>query len=466
MRRPKTPRRLVVLEATLDELAPGGDGVAHADVDGERRAVFVPGVARGERVRIEVDLGTRPARGVVLSLLARSPARVTPACAFVDRCGGCDWMHLSTAEQAAEHERIVRQLLNIGQDDDVRVTAHAAEPALAYRTRARLHVVAHRRKKEAALVGIFGRRSHEPVVVDTCVVLDPRLDRLRGELGDWLAGAEGHGEAQISLGAPTSPTSKDAERRTVLDLRFRGELPAALFGRLETEVVNGPLLAGARVFAGEVKTPATIGDPTPYLVAADGLPLRLAPGGFAQATEAGNARLAGAVAELARALRPGPAVELHAGAANHTVLLARDRVVTAVERDAEACAAARANLEARGLLASGSASASARARVTEADADAYARTIPKGTALVVLDPPREGAREVASALAQRPARARPDVIYVSCDPATLARDVKILRGAGYVLRSVDTFEMFPQTSHVETIAVLSHGQHHEPENER
>jgi 23S rRNA (uracil1939-C5)-methyltransferase len=131
------------------------------------------------------------------------------------------------------------------------------------------------------------------------------------------------------------------------------------------------------------------------------------------------------------------------------VLLARDRAVTAVERDAEACAAARANLDARGLLAS------ARVRVVEGDADAYARTIAKGTALVVLDPPREGAREVARALAGRPARARPDVLYVSCDPPTLARDLRVLGEAGYVLRSVDTFEMFPQTSHVETIAVLT-----------
>jgi 23S rRNA (uracil1939-C5)-methyltransferase len=114
-----------------------------------------------------------------------------------------------------------------------------------------------------------------------------------------------------------------------------------------------------------------------------------------------------------------------------------------VEHDAEACAAARTNLKDRSL----------DARVVVADAASFA--IPRGTRLVVLDPPREGAKATAEALAASGGRSNaPAVIYVACDPTTLARDVRVLVAAGWELRAVETFEMFPHTSHVETVAVL------------
>lgn len=444
--------RSLTLEAEIGELSPGGEGVAICAIDGERRAVFVPGVLRSERVRAEVDLERRPARGRLLAVLEPSAARVAPPCAHVERCGGCDWMALAPEEQAREHAAIVGRLLGGAPP-----RSHPAARALGYRTRARVHAEA---KRGRVLVGMYARRSHAPASVDTCVVLDPVLDRARGALAGWLEGATGRGEAQLALGLPGEP------RRAVLELRWSGELPGAVFGRLERAVGAGEL-AGARVFSGGAPppagresrrrrgarsaprfagAPANIGDPTPFILAADGAPLRLAPGGFSQATEAGNALLARRVGELARALAPGPCVELYAGAGNLTVLLARDREVVAVEQDHDACEAARANLAARGLTA----------RVVEADASAY--PIPRATRLVVLDPPREGARAVAEALAARalagqPGRA-PAVVYVACDPPTLARDAKVLTAAGYVVRAVETFEMFPQTSHVETVVVL------------
>jgi 23S rRNA (uracil1939-C5)-methyltransferase len=427
--------RPFTIETSVGELSPGGDGVAICTIDGERRAVFVPGVVPGERVRVEVDPSRRPARGRLLTVLDASASRVAPPCEHVERCGGCDWMHLAPSEQAAEHARIVGRLLGFEPK------SHPGTQLRGYRTRARVHIEA---KRGRVVVGMFGRRSHEPAPVDTCIVLDPILDRARGALATWLQGAQGRGEAQLSLGRPGEI------RLPVLDLRWTGELGGAFFGRTERAVVAGEL-AGARIFEGDVRVPAKIGDPTPYIVGADGEPLRLAPGGFSQATERGNELLAGRVAELVRELPAGPCVELYAGAGNLTVLLARERSVVAVEQDRDACAAARENLAARS--ATGSGSATLDARVVEADAAAF--PIPKGTRVVVLDPPREGARAVAEALAARGARANaPSIVYVACDPPTLARDVRILVEAGWELRAVETFEMFPQTSHVETVAVL------------
>lgn len=436
------------IEAEVTELSPGGDGVAICSIEGERRAIFIPGVLTGERVRTRIDDPTRrPARGRLLAVLEPSAARVTPPCAHVDRCGGCDWMAAAPEEQAREHARIVGRLLG-----GPTPTSHPAPLALGYRTRARVHAEA---KRGRVVIGMFGRRSHEPAAVDTCVVLDPILDRARDALAGWLEGASGRGEARLGLGRPGEA------RKAMFDLRWSGDLPGAVFGRLERAVRDGEL-AGARIFTGEGRpdgtgartrsaprfsgAPAKIGDPTPFLLGADGAPLRLAPGGFSQATEAGNTILVRRVGELARAIAPGPCVELYAGAGNLTVLLARDREVVAIEQDRDACEAARENLSARGLPA----------RVLEADASA--RPIPRGTKLVVLDPPRGGARPIAEQLAARaakgPAGRAPAVVYVACDPPALARDVKTLTAAGYVVRSVDTFEMFPQTSHVETVVAL------------
>ncbi len=393
--------------------------VATVELKGERRAVFVPSVALGERVLADVDVTQRPARGSILDILRASPDRVAPACAFVAQCGGCDWMHLSSDEQMRAHAKIVGQLLGI------EVTPHPAPKSLGYRTRARLHIVA-KAKGRSVVVGMFGRKSHEPAPVDTCVVLEPALDRVRALFPELLAGANGRGEAQLALGAG---------RKAVVSLQWQGELPGEVFGRFDRAD-----LAGARIFHGDVKVPATIGDPTPWLVGADGAPLQLAPGGFSQATEDGNALLAKRVASLSVG---SPAVELYAGAGNLTVLLARSSAVTAVESNKDACAAARANLAARGI----------DAKIVEGDAATF--PIPRPTRLLVLDPPREGARAAVEEIAKTEHGKLERIVYVSCDPPTLARDVKILTAAGWTLASAETFEMFPHTSHVETVVVLT-----------
>ncbi len=134
-------------------------------------------------------------------------------------------------------------------------------------------------------------------------------------------------------------------------------------------------------------------------------------------------------------------LELYAGAGNFTVLLARlAEPLVAVESSRESCDAARANLAARELAP--------RAKIVEADASSYA--IPPRTHLVVLDPPRTGAHEICARL---PASSAKHVLYVSCDTQTLSRDLALL-AESFVPRAVEAFELFPQTSHVETVVHL------------
>jgi 23S rRNA (uracil1939-C5)-methyltransferase len=278
---------------------------------------------------------------------------------------------------------------------------------------------------------MHGARTHDPVEVDACVVLDPALEAVRRRIADLLVGSRGQGEVRMALGAA---------RLGVLEIRWEGELAREAFARLEEAVASGTI-AGASVVGGDASRPAVIGDPTPWMAGADGQPLRLAPGGFGQATESSNTRLAKHVAEIVGRWRPRKAVELYAGAGNLSILLAREvGDLVCVESNRAACTAARANLSERGL--------GGGARVVEGDADAHAWS--PATRLVVLDPPRTGARAVAERLA---ATRTPYIIYVSCDPPTLGRDLAILKDT-HAPVSVASFEMFPNTSHVEAVVAL------------
>jgi 23S rRNA (uracil1939-C5)-methyltransferase len=410
---------------TIASLAPGGDGVAHMELDGERRAVFVAHTAPGDIVDAEIDASRRPARGRVLDLLAPGPDRVTPACRWSTRCGGCDWMHLSLQAQGRAHVEHVRAALP-AEWRKMAIDAHPALEPLGYRTHARVHV---RCEHGRTAVGMHESGTHDPVNVDACAVLAPPLEHARGLLAALLEGSRGHGEAQLAMGADRIP---------VVDLRWIGDLPPISFARLE-RAVSARELAGARVTIGGASRPAVIGDPTPWVLGADGAPLRLAPGGFAQASERTSATLARHVAELARPHPFDKAIELYAGAGNLSVVLAREvSELVLVESSRGACDAARANLAARGL----------RGRVVEGDAETFAWSA--ATKLAVLDPPRTGARVVAQRLASSRVA---HVIYVSCDTQTLRRDLQLLAPA-YDASSVATFEMFPQTSHVETVVAL------------
>jgi 23S rRNA (uracil1939-C5)-methyltransferase len=434
-KKPKTSARGPAIELSIKELAGGGDGVAIVEMNDERRAVFVRGTVPGDRVRAQIDFASRPAHAHVFEMLEASSARVTPACRYVDQCGGCDWMHITRISQPNFHASIVRAALpEIWKD--VPIDAHPSPSGR--RTRARLHVRADKRR---VVVGFYRNKSHELVVVDSCVALHPSLDRARPSLPELLENARGEGEAEIALG---EIRSIDDERKPVLDLSWKGELPATFFSRMDAAVKNGAW-QGARILTEGSRVPMSIGDATPWIRGGDDEPLRLAPGGFAQASEEGNLLLAKRVADLARAAiekRPTETsiVELYSGAGNFTALLARFGKVVAVESNAEACEAARKNLHARKLAA----------RVVNADASTYA--IPEKTVVIVLDPPRTGAREACEKIVA--ARAR-NVVYVSCDPATLGRDLAILERGSYALLGIETFEMFPDTSHVETVVALT-----------
>ncbi|HLV60390.1 MAG TPA: TRAM domain-containing protein [Fredinandcohnia sp.] len=420
----------------IDALAHGGEGIGTL-ATGKR--VFVPETAPGDWVEIEVfERRARFDRGRVVRLLEAGPERVTPPCAHARACGGCQLQHLSVAGQAAAKERIFYETLarlgGIARDavPDAR-PIELAPAAFRYRIRCRLQAGPDG-------LGYFRRRTHERVAIESCLLLAPPLEALALRLGDRLRttpiphlaavelciGRDGRGAVALAPrpGAP-SRWAQGAERL------------------LEVEGVEGVVVLPAR----EGRPPRIFGDPVVAWGApmAPGISLLLRPDVFAQANAAANERLVeAAVAALAPA--PGEEVlEFYAGAGNFTFALAhRGARVTAVEVEGVAIDLAR---RAAGPLAD-------RIDFVAAPAHrAVERFVREGRRFdaVLLDPPRTGAKEiVAGLLALRPRR----IAYVSCDPATLARDLRGLVDGGYHVRLAQPFDLFPQTYHLEGLVLL------------
>lgn len=427
----RTEEKVLVIET----IAAGGAGVGSLD-DGLR--VFVPGTAPGDRVLAAVQRESRPARGQLLRVLEASPDRRQPPCPHVERCGGCDLMHLVETAQARAHAEIVRVAVERAVGSSLpTIAVHTAPLPLGYRTRARLFVKTERHRVR---IGYRAPSSHLIVDVDSCAVLDPSIASALEDLPRVLTGSKGEGDVQIARGSAG---------RLCIDAVWHGELPPTVWAAIDQRIQNG-LWAGARVRMEGATKPASFGDPRPVLEGADGLPLVIAAGSFAQPSDQGANYLAERVLALSHkdpdavpskdAPSLGTVVELFSGSGTFSVLLARSAAAFfSVESHEEAAQAARQNLAARGLSG----------KVTVTDADAY--TIAPNAELVVLDPPRSGAAGAAAAIAASRASR---VVYVACDPATLARDLAILARGGFALTHLETVELFPQTSHVETIARL------------
>jgi tRNA/tmRNA/rRNA uracil-C5-methylase (TrmA/RlmC/RlmD family) len=385
-------------EAELVEVtafAAGGEGVAR---EASGRVLFVRGGVPGDRARVRVvEVHKRFARAEIAELVRASALRVPPSCRVHGECGGCGWQHVAYAAQLEAKRSILQDALARGAG--VKPDALAAPLELTpspepygTRTRARL-LFRHGR------VGYRRGHSHELVATSECPILAPPLARALAQLA--ASPPPGSGELALACG--------DDGAASVSGARAPGFTARAIW------------------------------------LSAPGGEVAISPGGFFQA----HATLRGALADavLASAGRGERALELHAGAGFFTLgLAARFGELVAVESDPRAAADLRANL-ARAARTNVRVLAQRAARALRS-----AEVAQLAPEVVVLDPPRTGiGASEAAALARLGARR---VVYVSCDPATLARDLRTLLASGYALASCRGFDLFPQTPHLEALALL------------
>lgn len=405
---------------TITGIAHGGEGVGRG---ADQRVIFVHGALPGETVRVEVtESKKRFHRGHVLEVIEASSGRVEPPCPVHGRCGGCRWQYAEPALQLQLKRRIVAEQLGLD------VTAAVPSPSsTGYRRRARMHYVNGAGGLE---LGFFGRGSKVPVGHEHCLVLDDPLnhafDRARrlGEIlpehGEILGLSDG---TKAILGLPGVRPEEASE---------------ALCATLVDDVLVGITLRGGR-------QRAAVGRATLEIDGRNEIGIVATPFSFAQAQSAQNEALVNHVVQACGA-RGKRVVELYAGSGNFTRALARQatRVFTC-DDDRESVAALRELAERAELPIN--------AKVDKAETFAKKlRGHERRYDVVLCDPPRAGlglalAATVAELAAER-------IVYVSCDPATLARDVKVITEGGFAVRSVTVFDLMPMTPEVETVAVF------------
>jgi 23S rRNA (uracil1939-C5)-methyltransferase len=379
------------LELRIESLAKGGEGVAHAP-DG--RVVFVAFTAPGDLVRVAITAQhERWLRGEVVELLEPGPGRTDPLCPVFGICGGCDWQHVDYAVQLDAKRRILADAIErIARVPLPGSFEFRASPSpYGYRGRAR---VAARRGR----VGFRRRHSHAVSATSRCPVLVPALDAPLAELA--ANPPEPTGEWELTAG------SDGRAARARVPVRDSGS-------HVEIEVL--------------------------------GEWLRVSGGTFLQANALLREPLARAVVDAAGS--GARCLELFAGAGLFTIPLARRFArLVAVESHPGAVADLEDNLRTAGLP-----DVEILARPVE-EAFAENALAPFRPEVVVLDPPRAGLEPAARDGLPRLGAHR--VVYLSCDPATLARDVAVLADADYELVALEGFDLFPQTAHVEALAVL------------
>ncbi|WP_216094565.1 class I SAM-dependent RNA methyltransferase [Jiangella alba] len=389
-------------EVVVDVGAVAHGGVCVARHEG--RAVFVRHALPGERVRIRVTEGgteDRFWRADAVAVLTPSPARVEPPCPWAGpgKCGGCDWQHvLLPAQRSLKAAVVAEQLERLAglRREIVVEPVPGDDDGLGWRTRVTYAVDANGR------AGLRAHRSHEVVPIDHCRIAHPEVRAARVEDGEWP------GAASVEVVAANT-----GERQLLVD---------------------GEVAEGRRYVVEE----------------AAGRRWRVSGGGFWQVHPGAADTLVSAVLDGVEA-RPGEtALDLYCGvglfAGALAPLVGSSGTVVGVEGAREAVTDARRNLHdvpwVR-LLAG---------RVDRVLAGTGPAGMPAAADIVVLDPPREGAK---AAVVRQIAARRPRVVaYVACDPAALARDLATFAAHGYRLTGLRAFDLFPMTHHVECVAIL------------
>jgi 23S rRNA (uracil1939-C5)-methyltransferase len=408
----------------VEKLVPGGDALVHL-ADG--RVAFVTGAVPGDSIRpLAIQAKKGHVRVTRFEVVSPSADRVAPPCPVAEACGGCDWMAIAGPAQLVHKEQLLRSALErtggvSGLNAPLPFTA--SDDALGYRSRVRFQVDAR------GHIGFFSRGSHTLVEVPACAVasveINDALATLRRVSGDALAAFS---EIEVRV-APAEP------RVAVL------LVPRVPGGA-------GPSVKAVKAKAKPTWTIAVRGensDAEPQRFSLpEGTHVAALPGVFTQVNWGVNRSLVEAVVAGARQRSVRRFADAYAGAGNFSLpLLASGMVGISVERDARAVECARSAAAELGLPQDGFVVGDAREKLSE-----LARA-GESFDLVLLDPPRSGAKDVVDVAARLAAKA---IALCSCDPVTLARDVASLAKRGFSLDDVRGFDMFPSTHHLEALA--------------
>ena len=443
----------------IEKLVYGGDGLARlpSDAHGPGKAVFVPFVVPGEQVEASA-VETRPGfvRAQLDKVVTASPERVEPDCPYFGRCGGCHYQHLNYDAQLRHKAEILRETLRRTAKLELaqEIQLHRSPP-WKYRNRTRMSV---RHAPDFAL-GYFPHNSHDVLPVESCPISSPLINQAIAAV--WKVGREdtlpqsvhglqffaNHDDTKLFVEAyvrPSHPSKTGGAPAAVEIQPFAATLHTELaqlvgIAVLPTSALEDETQQRAPLTAIHPEISGAIGDES-LLYHAVGHDYRVRGGSFFQT----NRFLTETLVQIVMAGRKGrSAVDLYAGAGLFTVQLARNYdTVLAVESSPHSFADLRHNVP-----------HNVKCIRSTTEKFLTERSAKLGSDLVVVDPPRAGLGEkTARALGRMTV---PHVTYVSCDPATLSRDLRVLLEFNFRVEQAHLVDMFPQTFHVETVLQLA-----------
>lgn len=399
-------------ELELTDMAHGGSALGRH----EGRVIFVPYTIPGEIVRVQLsEEHTRWARADLLEVVRPSPHRVDPPCPYFgpDKCGGCQFQHIDYEGQVKfKREVVADQLARIGKLEVAVEEAIGAAQPWDYRNHVQFHVT------DEGYLGFLTTDTHNIIPIEDCLIIDPLLDEL------WTAFDMRWPELyRLSLRCG----SATGDRMAIFELEEYEDFDIE---------VDFPVSCVLLMPDGEAVV--LMGD-TSLVEYVAGREYRISAGSFFQVNTAGAEALVALVEELLQPADGDTLLDLYCGVGLLGLALA-DRVgrVVGVESDASAAADFVANAGGLGHV-----------ELMEGEAQSVLGSVEGPVDLVVLDPPRSGAGERVMAEMARLGPRR--IAYVSCDPATLARDARHLVDAGYRLEIVQPVDLFPQTFHIESV---------------
>ena len=433
---------------SIEKLIYGGDGLARTPpaADGRSMAVFVPFVLPGERVEAEIRQANPGfARGTVTRLIEASPHRVEPRCPYFQQCGGCHYQHIPYERQLEFKAQIFRETLQriakIELNNEIRL--HPSPP-WNYRNRTRLQV---RTAPEFAL-GYYRFGSHEFLPVRECPISSPLINRVIARITE-LGGLECPGAIEeIELFSDNNAGASD-EQLLAWTFCRRDADAKDLLRWAEALRRELPSLAGLSFFSSRQRSEDEA-PPDMKLLAQSGATMiryrtahgeyQVSAGAFFQVNRHLVDELVSVVTGDARG---DTALDLYAGVGLFSVPLTQNfHHIFAVESSHLSLPNLRQNVP-------------ASVKVVGARTEQYlrSRAVRKRPDLVVMDPPRTGAgKAVTRSLVELGAQR---IRYVSCDPATLSRDLPALAAAGYRIEEAHLFDLFPQTFHIESVIKLA-----------
>jgi len=441
-----------IYEAEITGYTSEGEGVAR--IDGE--VVFIPGTIEGETCRFRiVNIGKTVAHGVLTEVVRPSDMRTELSCKYAERCGGCVFHHMKYEEELRQKaQRVLDALNRIGgqQLETVEITPSPSQ--CGYRNKAQYPVSTVKGKPAA---GFYQKRTHRVIPVENCGIEMETAEQVRRITVKWMnqykipaydeqtgKGLVRHiyvrtGKVSGQVLACIVINGENAPKERELTEALRTGVPG-----LETVVLSINTKKGNTVLGNRFRTLYGNGTIEDVLC---GYTFRLSPQSFYQINHDQAEQLYDCAVEFAGLSRENTVLDLYCGTGTITLCLAkRAGSAIGVEVVESAIHDAKENARRNGVE---------NVRFFCADAgEAATQLAAEGTRpdVIVVDPPRKG---LSADVIEAMVKMTPEkIVYVSCDPATLARDVKLLAGE-YTLQKVKAFDMFPRCAHVETVCLMS-----------